>query len=52
MISLDLNPKKVVVYNGRKVRRISTRFTEALYLKYLAEDVQKHHSYAWKRNEK
>ncbi len=52
MISLDLNPKKVVVYDGRRIRRIVTRFTEALHLKYLAEDVQKRHSYAWRRNEK
>jgi len=52
LISLDINLRKIVMYNGRKVRRIDTRFTEALYLKHLAEEVQKHHSYAWRRNKK
>ncbi len=52
VLSLDINLKKVVVYNGRGIRRIDTRFTEALYLKHLAENVQKRHSYAWRRNEK
>lgn len=52
VISLDINLKKIVVYNGRCVRRVSTRFTEALYLKHLAEDVQKRHGYAWRRNRK
>jgi len=52
IISLDINLKKVVVYDGRSVRRIDTRFAEALHLKHLAEDVQKRHSYAWRRNRK
>ena len=51
IISLDINLRKMVIYNGRSVRRINTRFTEALHLKHLAEDVQKRHSYAWRRNE-
>ncbi len=51
-ISIDINLKKMVVYNGESTRRIDTRFTEALYLKHLAEDVQKRHSYTWRRNEK
>jgi len=50
IISLDINLKKIVMYNGRSVRRIDTRFMEALYLKHLAEEIQKHHSYAWRRN--
>jgi len=50
IISIDINLKKIVVYNGWSVRRINTRFTEALYLKYLAENIQKRHSYAWRRN--
>ena len=29
MISLDINLEKIVLYNGRCVRRINTRFTEA-----------------------
>ena len=52
IISLDINLRKIVVFNGRSIRRINTRFTEVLYLKHLAEDVQKRHSYAWRRNEK
>ena len=52
IISLDISLKKIVVYNSRSTRRVYTRFTEALYLKHLAEDVQKRHSYAWRRNEK
>ncbi len=52
IISLDINLKKVVIYNGWRVRRINTRFIEALYLKHLAEGVQKRHSYAWRRNKK
>ncbi len=52
ILSLDINLKKIVIYNGRSVRRIDTRFTEALYLKHLAEKVQKRHSYAWKRDKK
>jgi len=52
LISLDINLRKIVVYNGRSVRRINTRFTEALYLKHLAESIQKRHGYAWRRNDK
>ncbi len=52
VISVDINLKKIVVYNGKSIRRIDTRFTEALYLKHLAENVQKRHSYAWRRNKK
>jgi len=52
LLSLAINLKKIVVYNGRNIRRIETRFMEALYLKHLAEDVQKRHSYAWRRNRK
>jgi putative transposase len=52
IVSLDINLRKVITYDGKKIRRIDTRFTEALYLKHLAEDVQKRHSYAWRRNGK
>ncbi len=41
LISLDTNLKKIVIHNGKKIRRINTRFTEALYLKHLAENIQK-----------
>ena len=52
IISLDINLKRIVVYNGRRIRRINTRFTEALYLKHLAENVQRRHRYSRRRNEK
>ncbi len=52
LISLDINLRKIVTYNGRRVRRIDTRFIEALYLKHHAEEVQKRHSYAWRRDRK
>jgi len=52
IISLDINLKKIVTYYGRGIRRIDTRFVEALHLKHLAEEVQKRHSYAWRRNRK
>jgi len=52
IISIDINLKKIAAYNGKSVRRIDTIFREALYLKHLAEDVQKRHSYAWRRNRK
>jgi len=52
LFSLDINLKKIVVYDGRRIRRIDTRFTEALHLKHLAEEIQKRHSYAWRRNKK
>ena len=52
VISLDINLKKVVIYNGERVRRIDTRFIEALRLKHLAEDVQRRHGYAWRRGKK
>jgi len=30
----------IVVYNGGGIRRMNTRFIEALYLKHLAEEVR------------
>ena len=41
IISLDINLRKVVIYNGRNIRRINTRFVEALSLKIHAEKLQK-----------
>ena len=35
LVSLDINLKKIVIYNGRGIRRINTGFTEALYLNIL-----------------
>ncbi len=52
IIAVDTNLKQVTIYDGKRVRRVKTRFTEALNLKHLAEDVQKRHRYAWRRNRK
>jgi len=52
LVSVDINLKKLVLYDGKRIRRVNTRFTEALHLKHLAEEVQKRHSYAWRRNVK
>ena len=41
IISLGINLRKVVIYNGRNIRRINTRFVEALSLKIHAEKLQK-----------
>ncbi len=52
MISIDINLKKVVVYNGKRIRRIDTRFMEALSLKIHAERIQKKHPRMWRYNER
>ncbi len=51
IISIDINLRKVVVYNGRSIRRINTRFMEALSLKVHAEKLQKKYSRMWRYNE-
>ena len=48
LISIDINLRKIVVYNGRRVRRINTRFTEALSLKIHAEKLQKKYPRMWR----
>lgn len=50
VLALDLNLKTVTLFDGRLVRRIKTRYPEALRLKHLAEEVQKRHPYSWRRN--
>ena len=50
MISIDINLRKLVVYNGRSVRRIDTRFMEALSLKIHAEKLQKKYARMWRYN--
>ena len=52
LISLDINLKKVVVYDSRSVRRIDTRFVEALSLKIHAERIQKEYSRMWRCNKR
>jgi putative transposase len=52
LISLDVNLRKVVIYNGRSIRRIDTRFTEALLLKIHAEKLQRKYPRMWRYNER
>jgi len=52
IISLDINLKEMVVYNGKSIRRIDTRFTEALSLKIHAEKLQKKYPKRWRYNKK
>ena len=52
VLAVDVNLKQLTVYDGRRVRRIETRYLEALRLKHLAEEVQKRHPYSWRRNKR
>ena len=52
IISLDINLRKVVVHNGRNIRRIDTRFVEALSLKIHAERIQKKYHRMWRYSER
>ncbi len=50
LVSLDINLKKIVIYNGRGVRRVSARFIKALSLKIHAERIQKKYPRIWRYN--
>jgi len=52
IVAVDINLKQVIIYDGREVRHVKTRFIEALYLKKLAEEVQKRHNKSWRYSEK
>ena len=52
VLAIDLNLRHLTIYDGRRVRRIETRYPEALMLKRLAENVQRRHPYSWRRNGK
>ncbi len=52
LVSLDINLRKIAIYSGRSVRRIDTRFTEALPLKIHAEKIQKKYPRIWRYNKR
>lgn len=52
IIALDINLRKIVMYDGRSVRRIKTRFVEALSLKACAERLQKKYPERWRYNKR
>ena len=52
IISIDINLKKIVIYDSRSVRRIDTRFMETLSLKTHAEKLQKKYPRMWRYNKR
>ena len=52
IISLDINLRKLVIYDEKSVRRIDTRFVEALSLKIHAERIQKKYPRRWRYNKR
>ncbi|RLG78735.1 MAG: transposase [Thermoprotei archaeon] len=52
LISIDINLRNVVVYNGRCARRIDARFVEALSLKIHAERLQKKYPRMWRYSQR
>lgn len=52
LVSLDVNLRKVVIYDVRNIRRINTRYTGALSLKIHAEKIQKKYPRMWRYNER
>jgi len=51
-IGLDVNLKKLVYYDGRKVRRIDTPFVKALSLRAKAEEIQRKYPKRWRYNKR
>jgi len=52
IISIDINLRKIVIYNGRRIRRVDTRFMDAMSLKVHAEKLQKKYPWMWRYNER
>ena len=50
IISLDINLRRIAAYDDGSVRRIDTRFIEALSLKIYAEKIQKKYPRIWRYN--
>ncbi|RLG58999.1 transposase, partial [Candidatus Geothermarchaeota archaeon] len=47
---IDINLRQLTLYDGRKVRRVRTRFMEALSLKAYAEELQRKYPKRWRYN--
>jgi len=52
VIGLDVNLRKLVFYDGKKVRRENTPFVKALSLRAKAEEIQRKYPERWKYNDK
>jgi len=50
VIGLDVNLRKLVFYDGKKVRREDTPFVKALSLRAKAEEMQRKYSKRWRYN--
>ena len=48
VISLDINLRKIAVYDRKNIRRIDTRFVEVYSLKVYAEKLQKKYHKMWR----
>jgi len=51
-IGLDINLRKLVYYDGKKVRREDTPFVKALSLRAKAEEIQRKYSKRWRYNKR
>jgi len=51
-IGLDVNLRKLVYYDSKKVRRVDTPFIKALSLRAKAEEIQKKYPKRWRYNER
>jgi len=52
VIGLDVNLRKLVFYDGKKVRRVNTPFIKALSLRAKAEEMQRKHPKRWRYNKR
>jgi len=52
VIGLDVNLRKIVFYDGKKVRRVDTPFVKALSLRAKAEEIQKKYPKRWRHNKR
>jgi len=52
VIGLDVNLRKLVFYDGRKVRRVDTPFVKALSLRAKAEEIQRKYPKRWRYNKR
>jgi len=52
VIGLDVNLRKLVFYDGKKVRRVNTSFVKVLSLRAKAEEIQRKYPKRWRYNER
>ena len=52
VIALDINLRKLVFYDGRKVRRVNSPFIKALSLRAKAEEIQRKYPKRWRYNKR